>query len=87
MGARSHPCFLSRDRRYSGSSVEVVEDGTGYRAGDLIDETVVEVQEVTVKMPLLRALELSELIGASVRGLGPERLKQIGLQIKPREET
>ena len=75
--------FLSSDRRYSGSSLEALPDGRGLVPSELMDETGIEVHEVTVKMPILRAIGLGELIAASIRSLSPERLKDLGIEIKP----
>ena len=73
--------FLSRDRRYSGSKIEATPDGEGFVPGGPIDETEVEIEEVTIKLPILRAIELAELIAINVRNLSPERLKGLGIQI------
>ncbi len=73
--------FLSRDRRFSGSKVEATPDGEGFVPGGPIDETDVEIEEVTIKLPIPRAVELSELIAINIRNLSPERLKALGIQI------
>ncbi len=73
--------FLSRDRRFSGSKVEAMPDGESFVPGGPTDETDVEIEEVTIKLPILRAVELSELIAINIRNLSPERLKELGIQI------
>ena len=73
--------FLSRDRRFSGSKVEATPDGEGFVPGGPTDETDVEIEEVSVKLPILRAVELSQLIAINIQNLSPERLKELGIQI------
>ena len=73
--------FLSRDRRFSGSKVEATPDGQGFVPAGPTDETDEEIEEVTIKLPILRAVELSELIAINIRNLSPERLKELGIQI------
>ena len=73
--------FLSRDRRFTGSKVDATPDGQGFVPAGPTDETDVEIEEVTIKLPILRAIELSELNAINVRNLSPERLKELGIQI------
>ncbi len=79
--------FLSRDRRYSGSSVEVTEGVQGYRPMGPSDETDIEIEEVTIRMPIIPALGLSELIALYIRNLDPAQLEALGISVQPAAGT
>jgi len=77
--------FLSRDRRYSGSKVEETEGAQGYRPMGPANETDIEIEEVTIRMPIIPALGLSELIALYIRNLDTAQLDALGISIQPAE--